>query len=359
MITKNDIFSGNNLLSSREPSFDELFNVATAVKDAVSVSYTAASRLLPIGEVVSDSWDEQFVIDGEDTPFSISSFALHKLLNNMKFPPSFYDRIPAHMKKWNLEEITKSQKGYLSVTHVTDDNNQHKIIGVRNSKSNPWQNTDIVEFLFRWVQDNGFNARIEHAVFDVNHMSFKVILVDDIKDIGNNDTYQFGIAIQNSVVKYCDTVISPMLYRTVCKNGLTVVKNEKTLVDQSSLALPKEALKVVFKDCLEWFNSDQASKILASLASLRDSQTKWNVKRVKALLPQVLAKVPADYANPFKTSIFEVLPENNDKFAAGAYDVINMFTNKAQNYPAAIQTQIESNVLSILANALSDKAVAV
>jgi len=356
MLSKNEIFSGNNLLTSREPNFDELYNVATAVKDAVNVTYVSASKMLPTGEVVDSTeggqtWDEAFTLDDEKE-FSISSFALHKLLNNMKFPPSFYDRIPAYMRKFNLTELAKLQKGYLSVTYVSDDNDQHKIIGVRNSKSIPWQNTDIVEFLFRWVQDNNFQARVEHAVFDVNHMSFKIVLIDDVKDIGNGDTYQFGIAVQNSVVKYCDTVISPMLYRTVCKNGLTVVKNEKTLVDQSSLALPKEALKVVFKDCLEWFTSEQANRILGGLKSLKETETKWNVKRIKALLPQVLAKVPADYANSMKASVFDVFPENNEKFAANAYDVVNLFTNRAQSYPAHIQTQIESNVLSLLANAV-------
>lgn len=366
------VASGSNVLSTKNPSLEEMYEAACFIKDASNTKYVLANKIKPARsedqrDAYSDpaflphteTWEERYFIEGEGEgkQYNINDFSRHKMLANLKIAPGFFDRAPSDLRYNALNRLAREAKNYATLTIVETDEFR-AITGYVTSKSVPLYNHDILKYLAEWVQENGFQYKVEHAYMDINHMSFKIVLIDNSVDLSDDsavsDAYNYGIAIQNSSTGYCETIINPMLFRVVCSNGLINVKDEKSLIKQQNLALPAEALRVVLGDVLDWMKSSEASEVLGLLKDLSKNGTKWNVKRIKALLPQVLLKVGADQANAFKKSLWDVWPENDETFAVPAYDVINVFTNRAQNFAPAVQAQIEQNVLKILTKAVAD-----
>ncbi len=370
------IATGQNVIETENPTLEEMHNAALELKAASMTKYVLANKVKPArsyeqAEAYSDpaflphteTWEEKYYIEGEVGEYNITDFSRHKMLANLKMAPGFFDRAPSDLRYNALHRLSRDVKNYATLTVVDSGENGKVITGYVTSKSVPLYNHDILEYLANWVQENGFQYKIEHAHMDINHMSFKIVLIDntiDIKDPASdvNDDYQFGIAIQNSSTGYCETIINPMLFRVVCSNGLIDVKDEKPLIKQQNLALPAEALKVVLGDVLDWMNGSEAKAVLQFLQALNVQKTRWNVKRIKALLPAVLDKVPADSANNFKKALWDVWPENDDTYALYAYDVVNRFTNMAQQYAPTIQSRIEANVLRLLKKASKEASKA-
>lgn len=358
---------GKNILVGKDIRLEDLYEATVWAEQASNVRYCASPKFKPRPAEPDESgiagnWAHQFYIDTLDEEgnhaYSLTDHALHTHLGNLKLPPSFYERIDSNLKFTNIAALTSGLKNYLTIQYITDAAGNRIVTGIQSSKSTPIKNSEIIEALAAFVTEHGFEYSIHFATLDVNSMSFKLVLLNaEGADIlegtahtgqTSEDLYQYGITVQNSVNGFCPTIIAPLLFRVVCSNGLIHVKGEKSIISQKNLALPKEALRMVLNDVLEWVNSSGASEVLEVLKAMFLNKTQWNVKRVKALMPAVLNRVTADYANAFKKAFWAPFPEGEDDFLLPSYDVVNAWTNQAQNLPPVAQAQIEANVFKIL-----------
>lgn len=309
---------------------------------------------------------DQMFLDGQ--PHNLMHNARFQMLKTCKpeVPYAFYDKSPARVRSTIIEEtlmndVRSPGQGKLLVFHTVqpvEDGEETPLPYIRGivvSTGQPLSALQLLTSLDEYMEKKGLSYRLEHVFVNVNVTTFKIVLNDKFFEIDGDDRYEFGIAVQISDCGYAKLVMSPMIYRPICSNGLIDLAAQRSLISQAQLDMPVKALHPLFDKLFVWLDNEE-QPMLEALKMFKTEATKWSVKRFRALLPQFTKGVEkSTYGKTYEKEIFGSLEKTDDKTTLLAYDWLQLLTNKAQNLPPFVRNQIESNVGEFLANAFEEE----
>lgn len=339
--------STENTISPIDQFFDEIAERDThredmlLTKDKVSI------------DVDSDSGRPILILGGKNKEeYSLTDHAQNQLLAHLKIPINFYPKMSADLRKKVASEML-AEAGLL--TYQTYD---QTVIGVQGSRSLPPRNVVLVE-AFKEAKEEYENEHEEKLDFEVisTHLDTQGLQLRAVfphtkqEPAAVGDVYCHGFHVQMSEVKAADFIQAPLSYRLVCSNGMIDSRVQNALVKQRAISIQKDAFKILLVDMFNWHREEASKGIFEALGKLHSEGKEYNFPMIEKLLPKVTAKLGGDIAGVYVTNVLTALPAGmaeNRKISILAYDLFQIFTNKAKQLPWAHQAQVEKNVATVL-----------
>lgn len=158
-------------------------------------------------------------LDG-DEGFNVNDIAHEQIADRLGIPTKYYNRMRAE-----TPDLLAT-----NVNHWFNDKDENRLIrtldgSARAFLSDKYQRIDnehIASAVLPILLQGDQEVKIEAAAITEQKMYIRAIFPQITGEVGVGDVFQSGIAISNSEVGRGMVKIEPLVYRLVCKNGLTM-----------------------------------------------------------------------------------------------------------------------------------------
>lgn len=319
-----------NLLS--EP----FVSVQDAIKEALKLeeSFSEKKAFLSSFEFSCEDGVDRIAEDGEE--YFITPHARQQLLKLMGIPHSFFIKQKPEVRKFLLDNA-KSKEALTMYTVRAEDANI--IRGILGKNYVSMKTSDLLKTVQNRFE--GQDITLFRPTLNLDMFSAKLTFADVIAlETDEKDTYFQGIQIQHSETDFVGELVSPMLFRIVCNNGLIDPAVYHEVISRRT-RLDSGFVDLLLKASQEYFENNP---MMASLNSMAKDNLQITVASARKKLKEFTEGVPAPAAKNFLQSITQALPED-EKAKLPLYDFVNSLTERShQLLPVQYQNRVESNL---------------
>lgn len=317
-----------------------------------TIEENSGAYLLRGSQVGFENTGDHYRLEMNDGAYTITDHGLTQFLAQLGIPKSYFDKLPPVLQQSNIRYWLDNKEVFTYKTYTDKDSDEKFLIGVGTSAERQLSNVTMIEAFADSLESFDKDVEIRNCYLDPFQMQLRGIVPSTKREVANpGDIYSYGFHLQLSEVRMCPVIVSPLVYRLVCSNGMIDTQMQNKLLKQRSISIARDALKIVFEDMFKWIEEDKSSDIFNALQTLRDIDTKYNRATVEKLLSKACAKLRADFAETFISNVSQQLPPGlmeSPKVSVDGYDFYQMLTNSAQKLPIHLQTQVERNVTEAL-----------
>lgn len=316
------------------------------------VESNSSAHLLRGSQVSLEKVDDIYQLQFMDDAYTVTEHGLVQFLAQLGIPKSYFDKLPPALQQANVKYWLENKEVFTYKTYFDQDSDEKFLIGVGTSAERQLSNLTMIEAFAEAVDNYGGDIEISSCYLDPFQMQLRGTMPHTKREVADpGDFYSYGFHLQLSEVRMCPVIVSPLVYRLVCSNGMIDTSMQNKLLKQRTISIAKDALKIVFEDMFNWVEQDGSKNIFSTLQQLRDTGIKYNRASVEKLLSKATAKLRSDYAEAYIGAVAQQLPAGlmeSPKVTIDGYDFYQMLTNSAQKLPYNLQTHVERNVTEAL-----------
>lgn len=345
LVPRGETFTTVDQIIEKAESYDKRTAMTLQPFNAVKFSAT---------EVESEEDEGKLIhvhrLDFKDSSFEFSEHGLTQFLQKLGIPKTYFDKCPADMKQDMVRYWLEKKENLMYQTF------DETLVGVSALSAKPMKPLVVLQALKNAIADYPKELDVDFTSTFLDPYSFQLraVLPDTERDpLEVGDLYNYGFHVQCSEVNAAKLLIAPVTHRLVCSNGMIDGRMEsKFLGGRRSVTLAQDALQLVFRDLFDWiYNADKMDTVLNALVDLKKAEIEYKRDKVKSLLKKAGTGLNASVMAQFNEAVVKELPvgmltTSNKKIEA--YELYQVFTNKAQELPYKFQTQVESNVAEML-----------